>query len=211
MRLVGVLARLSKPAKIVFLAHELAHVPQHPQFANDRRFGPRAMLLIHRVREATAEAVATRVLWQLHERGDHDPWRDKLRGGYADIAHAFASAMGHGHGEPAELLATRAALDQWFERPQRRHQYDDHMLDHLERIARDHRGLSPPTRSLSDDFLRGIGWHAGTTFLAAASGRPLTDDDYAGDLSADNAARLDALLSRVSSPVARGASDRRSR
>jgi hypothetical protein len=119
--------------------------------------------------------------------------------------------MGHGHGEPAELLATRAALDQWFERPQRRHQYDDHMLDHLERIARDHRGLSPPTRSLSDDFLRGIGWHAGTTFLAAASGRPLTDDDYAGDLSADNAARLDALLSRVSSPVARGAGDRRSR
>ena len=69
MRLIGLFDRLADPARIMFLAHELAHVPQHPRYSNDLRFGPEAMLVMHRMREATAEAVATRVLWQLRVRG----------------------------------------------------------------------------------------------------------------------------------------------
>jgi hypothetical protein len=206
MRLIGVLARLPGPAKVMYLAHELAHVPQHPQFANDRRFGPRAMLLIHRLREATAEAMATRVLWQLRARAARAPWDYKLRSGYGDIAAAFARAIDGAHGEGAELRAMRAAFDQWFERPRRLHQYDGHMLDHLERIVRDSRGLGQPSRPLTDGFLRGIGGHAGTTFLPAGTGRPLTDAYYAGGLSAANAARLDAVLERVP-PLTAGRED----
>ncbi|MGH6896029.1 MAG: DUF6782 family putative metallopeptidase [Geminicoccaceae bacterium] len=200
VRLIGVLTRLPEPAKIMFLAHELAHVPQHPDFSNDRRFGPKAMLLMHRVREATAEALATRVLWQLRRRGYLEPWDYKLPTTYGDIAHAFAQTIGDRGGDASELLATRAAFDQWFERAGRVQQYDDHMLDHLERALRDRPAPAGPRRSLSDGFLRNIGWHAGATFLPAGTGRLLTDPYYAGRLSADNAIRLDAILERAMRP-----------
>ena len=199
VRLIGVLTRLPDPAKIMFLAHELAHVLQHPEFSNDRRFGPAAMLLMHRVREATAEAIATRVLWQLRARGYREFWDYKLQSAYGDIADAFARAIGGRAGEIAELRATRAAFDQWFERAERVRQYDDHMLNHIERTLRGHRGRSAQSRSLTDDFLRGIAWHGGATFLPAGSGRPLTDPYYAGRRSADNAARLDAIV-KLTSP-----------
>jgi hypothetical protein len=194
VRLIGVLTRLSEPAKIMFLAHELAHVPQHPEFSNDRRFGPAGMLLMHRVREAAAEAIATRVLWQLRERAYPEIWDHKLRSSYGDVARAFAQAIGERDGEAAELGATRAAFDQWFESPARLRQYDDYMLDHLERTLRKRSGPASPRRFLTDAFLRGIGAHAGVTFLPAGSGRLLTDFHYAGRLSDDNAPRLDAIL-----------------
>ena len=197
VRLIGVLTRLPDAAKIMFLAHELAHVPQHPEFSNDRRFGAPAMLLIYRVREATAEALATRVLWQLREHGYPELWAYKLQSAYGDIAHAFAQAIGDRGGEASELRATRAAFDQWFERAGRVHQYDDHMLDHIERALREDPAPGGPRRSLSEGFLRGIGWHAGVTFLPAGTGRPLTGPYYAGHLSADNAARLDAIPERT--------------
>ena len=194
VRLIGVLTRLPDPAKIMFLAHELAHVLQHPEFSNDRRFGPAAMLLMHRVREATAEAIATRVLWQLRARGYQEFWDYKLQSAYGDIAHAFARAIGDRGGEAAELRATRAAFDQWFERTERVRQYDDHMLNHIERTLRDYRGPIRQRRGLADEFLRGIAWHAGATFLPPGTSLPLTDPHYAGRLSADNAARLEAIL-----------------
>jgi hypothetical protein len=78
MHLIGLFQRLPEPAKIMFLAHELAHVPQHPRFSNDLRFGAHAVLVVHRMREASAEAVATRVLWQLRARGHAEPWQYKL-------------------------------------------------------------------------------------------------------------------------------------
>ena len=192
VRLIGLLARLPEPARIMFLAHELAHVPQHPRFSNDRRFGPRAMLLMHRVREAAAEAVATRVLWQLRERGYPEFLSYKLRSAYGDIARAFVRVMAGRQGEVAELRATGAAFDQW-----RLRQYDDHLLDHLERIHRNMPEPVGPRRVLSDGFLRGIGRHAGRTFLPEGSGRSLGDPYYAGGLSAENGARLDALTDRA--------------
>ena len=93
-----------------------SRTPQHPRYSNDLRFGPEAMLVMHRMREATAEAVATRVLWQLRVRGYSEPWEHKLGSAYGDIAQAFAQAMA-GAGDLAELRATRAAFDQWFGRP----------------------------------------------------------------------------------------------
>ena len=196
MRLIGLFERLPDPAKIVFLAHELAHVPQHPRFSNDLRFDPHAVLVVHRMREASAEAVATRVLWQLRARGHAEPWQYKLASAYADIARAFARAM-DGWGEQAELRATRAAFDQWFGRPGRVHSYDARILAYVARAGADRPNLLRPTRHLSEGFLRGIGWYGGDTFLAPADARALTDPYYARGLSPANAARLDALLKRV--------------
>src|SRR5690606_21822660 len=191
MRLIGLFERLSDPARIMFLAHELAHVPQHPRFSNDLRFGPETVLLVHRMREATAEAVATRVLWQLRERGRSEPWEYKLASAYGDIARAFELAMA-GEGEAAELRATRAAFDQWFGRPGRVHSYDARILAHMARV-----GPRRPTRHLSESFLRGIGHYAGASFLPPGGKPALTDPSYAGGLSPDNAAQLEALLERT--------------
>jgi hypothetical protein len=201
VRLIGVLTRLPDPAKVMFLAHELAHVLQHPLFSNDRRFGPAAMLLMHRVREATAEAIATRVLWQLRARGSGAFWDYKTASAYGDIAHAFAEAMDDRSGEAAELWATRAAFDQWFEEGRRLERYDDHMLDHIEPVVRERSAQLRQSRSLTDAFLRGIGAYGGATFLPAGSGPPLTDPRYAGRMSADNAARLETLLKLITRPA----------
>ena len=146
------------------------------------------------MREATAEAIATRVLWQMRARGRPEPWEAKLRTGYGDIAQTFASAMAGatagGDAAAQELQATRAAFERWFAWSERLRQYDDHMLDHVERIARDRQGLNPPQRKLTDGFLRGITRYAGETFLDAGAERRLTDPHYRAGLSGENAARL---------------------
>jgi Putative metallopeptidase family (DUF6782) len=194
MRLIGLFDRLPDPARIMFLAHELAHVPQHPRYSNDLRFGPEAVLVMHRMREATAEAVATRVLWQLRVRGRTEPWRYKLESAYGDIAQAFARAM-DGGGEVAELRATRAAFDQWFGRPGRVHSYDARILAHIARGRRP--SLARPTRDLTEEFVRGIGWYGGANFLPPGAPPVLSDPYYARGLSPANAAQLDELLGRV--------------
>ena len=194
MRLIGLFDRLADPARIMFLAHELAHVPQHPRYSNDLRFGPEAMLVLHRMREAAAEAVATRVLWQLRVRGLGEPWQYKLASAYGDIAQAFARAM-HGSGELAELRATRAAFDQWFGRSGRVHSYDARILAHIARGGRP--SLARPTRHLTEEFVLGIGSYGGVNFLSAVASPVLADPYYARGLSPDNAAQLDELLEQV--------------
>jgi hypothetical protein len=194
MRLIGLFDRLVDPARIMFLAHELAHVPQHPRYSNDLRFGPEAMLVMHRMREATAEAVATRVLWQLRVRGYSEPWEHKLGSAYGDIAQAFAQAMA-GTGDLGELRATRAAFDQWFGRPGRVHSYDARILAHVARVGRP--SLTRPTRHLTDEFLRGIGWYGGASFLPAGELPMLTDPYYARGMSPGNTAQLHQLLARI--------------
>lgn len=196
MRLIGLFERLADPARIMFLAHELAHVPQHPRFSNDLRFGPEAVLVVHRMREGTAEAVATRVLWQLRARGLTEPWQYKLASSYGDIARAFERAMDE-HGAPAELRATRAAFDQWFGRSGRVHSYDARILAHMARVGARRPGLVRRTRHLNEAFLRGIGWHGGATFLPAGESPVLSDPYYSGGLSPGNAAQLQALLERT--------------
>jgi hypothetical protein len=196
MRLIGLFRQLPDPARIMFLAHELAHVPQHPRFSNDLRFGAHGVLVVHRVREAAAEAVATRLLWQLRARGHAEPWQHKLASAYGDIASAFARAM-DGAGETAELRATRAAFDQWFARPARVQSYDARMLGIVAQAGDDGARLEHPTRRLNDPFLRDIGWYGGATFLPPGDGLPLTDAYYAHALSAANAARLEAILARA--------------
>jgi hypothetical protein len=197
VRLIGVLTQLADPARIMFLAHELAHVLQHPEFSNDRRFGPAALLLLHRVREAAAEAIATRVLWQLRARGYRELFDYKLQSAYGDIAQAFARAMAEGRGAAAELGATRAAFEQWFERAERVRRYDDHLLDHIERVLPEPPDAAGEGRRLTDAFLRGLGRHAGATFLPAGAGRPLTDPFYARGLAPDRAARREARGDRA--------------
>jgi hypothetical protein len=199
-RLIGVQASLPPAARTLYLAHELAHVPQHPRYSNDRRFPVEDLLLMHRLREATAEAIATRTLWQMRERGQGEPWRAKLATGYGDIARAFAAVMAGAADrrgalrDELELRATRAAFDQWFAAPLRLQQYDSHLLDHVERIAQDRLGLIPPQRRLSEPFLAGIAWYAGASFLSAAGTRPLTGAHYRAGLSSDAAARLAQVL-----------------
>jgi hypothetical protein len=206
LRLIGVQAGLPQAAKTLFLAHELAHVPQHPSYSNNRYFPVDDLILMHRMREASAEAVATRVLWQMHRRGASSAWRAKLETGYGDIARAFAEAVADAAaGGAAELRAARTAFDQWFAWPLRLQQYDSHMLDHVERIARDRHGLVRPQRTLTDRFLRGLGDHAGESFLAGVAVRSLTGAHYRGGLSEDNAARL-AVVTQIGAGRLAGAS-----
>ncbi len=88
----------------------------------------------------------------------------------------------------------RAAFDQWFTASARIDLYDRMTIDHLERISGDDLGLVEPRRSLSHGFLLGIGYMGGWNYLAASTGRMLTDPFYAGRISSDNAGLLEQLL-----------------
>lgn len=191
-RMVGLSTALSAGARLVFLAHELAHVPQHPAFSDDRRLAPRDLVLLRRLREAAAEAVATRAVWELRQAGFPDAWHDKRHSAYRDVAAAFAAGVGAAEAPGAEALtaATRAAFDQWFRAEWRLRVYDRMTLDHLTRIGRDPGAQAAARRRLDDAFLRRIGRIGGTPFLEPAAGRPLTDAFYAGRLLPDHAAAI---------------------
>lgn len=197
LHLIGLNAKLSPAGRLVFLAHELAHVPQHPRFSNNRRFSPEDMLLLHRMREATAEAIATRVLWQLRNLGYETPWQAKLNTAYGDIADLFEATMSQANGEAAELLATRAAFYHWFEADWRLEIYDDLMLKTLARIAEDHIGLLPSSRWLSDGYLRDLSRYASETFLIEGDGRMLMGAFGLNWLVSGKQAKLDHILDRA--------------
>ncbi|MEM8950110.1 MAG: DUF6782 family putative metallopeptidase [Pseudomonadota bacterium] len=194
LRLLGLNARLGAAGRVVFLAHELAHVPQHPRFSNNRRFSPEDMLLLQQVREAAAEAVATRVLWQLKQKGISAPWQAKLATAYYDIAKNFEAAMADGEGLVRELWATRSAFHHWFVADWRREIYDDLMFKTLARIAKDPIGLIPSSRQLSDQYLRGVADYAGQSFLIGGDGQALIENFRARGLPANSQARLKAIL-----------------
>lgn len=200
LNLIGLNAKLSPAGRLVFLAHELAHVTQHPRFSNNRRFSPENMLLLHRVREATAEAVATRVLWQLRDLGLEQPWQAKLETAYGDIAGLFEASMAKGRGAAAELRATRSAFYHWFEADWRLDIYDDLMLKTLARIADDPVGLLPSSRWLSDRYLRDISRYAGDSFLIKGDGRMLMSAFGIDWLVSGKQARLDIILGRATLP-----------
>lgn len=197
LRLIGLNAKLDPAGRVVFLAHELAHVPQHPRFSNNRRFSPEHMLLLQRVREAAAEAVATRVLWQLRQQGSRAPWDKKLTTAYRDIAEAFdASMTGHGAGK-SELWAARSAFHQWFNADWRLEIYDDLMLETLARIADDPIGLIPTSRFLSDRYLLSISDYANQAFLFDGDGDALIEDFEIRGLAAIGRSRLNTILAKT--------------
>jgi hypothetical protein len=94
MRLIGLFERLPDPAKIMFLAHELAHVPQHPRFSNDLRFGAHAVLVVHRMRPPRAMAAQACARIRRHRARlrarDARVWR---RGGATRDAHRLRSMV----------------------------------------------------------------------------------------------------------------------
>lgn len=197
LRLLGLNARLGPEGRVVFLAHELAHVPQHPQFSNNRRFSPEDMLLLQQVREAAAEAVATRVLWQLKEQGLSKPWQAKLTTAYHDIAERFEATMADNDGVARELWATRSAFHHWFSANWRREIYDDLMFKTLARIANDPIGLIPASRQLSDRYLRGVADYAGQEFLIRGDGQALIRNFRSRGLPASDQAKLNAILANT--------------
>ena len=192
--LLGLNSRLDAAGKIVFLAHELAHVPQHPRFSNNRNFSPRDMLLLQRAREAAAEAVATRVLWQLRQQGLETPWQRKLTTAYHDIARAFEASFTYAPGSPDELAATRRAFLRWFEADWRLDTYDDLMIATLARIAQDSIGLVPASRRLSDPYLQGIAHYGFDNFLQDGDGQRLIDHFENRGLSPERRAKLETIL-----------------
>ncbi len=210
--LVAVNARLDDAQQVVFLAHEMAHVPQHPGFSDDRRFAPQDLILLRRIREAAAEALATRIAWQLKAAGHAAAWNAKIGTVYGDIADAFAASMRRprpladaGPRRPsgallAELRATRVAFDQWFVKRQRLDVYDKMTLRHLSRIAGDRLGLIVASRQLTHAFLRRIADVGGESYLSRLPAldphRDLTGPRYRAALSADNLRRLEAILDR---------------
>lgn len=194
LHMIGLNTKLDHAGRLVFMAHELAHVTQHPHFSNNRRFSPKDMLLLHRIREATAEAVATRVLWQLRSLGFDAAWQAKLKTAYGDIARHFETGIGRHDGSVAELQATRTAFYRWFDVDWRLDIYDDLMLKTLARIADDNIGILPASRQLTDGYLLEISRYAGRRFLEKGDGNNLISGFGLGWLTSESEARLDAIL-----------------
>ncbi len=198
LRLIGLNPRLSEGQKVAFLAHELSHVPQHDTYSDNRYFPVGDLVLLRRVREATAEALATRIVWQLRAAGHPEAWNEKLADGfYGDIAQAFAVAQKANPTPLGELIATRAAFDRWFAVPDRLDLYDRMTVEHLKRISGDHMGLVSPRKALNHAFLSGIARLADGDLVFSTIGRRLTDDYYRGQISIRNAALLECILESV--------------
>jgi hypothetical protein len=198
LRLIGLNPRLSEGQKIAFLAHELSHVPQHDTYSDNRYFPPGDLILLRRVREAAAEALATRIAWQLRAAGHAGAWDEKAADRfYGDIARTFAVARDTIHTPLGELIATRAAFDRWFAVQGRLDLYDRMTADHLRRISGDRMGLVSPRKALTHAFLSGIAQPVGGDLLFSTMGRRLTDDYYRGQISVRNAALLECVLDSV--------------
>ena len=195
LRLIGIRQSLNWDRRIAYLAHELAHVPQHPLFSDSRYLPARDLLLLRRIREAAAEATATRVAWQLAEAGFESVWQAKRDGVYGDLAQAFEASLGGDRGLEPELRGTRAAFDRWFSKGWRLDTYDRMTLEHLARLAEDEVGLVQPRQRLTDAFLRSIGRQGGHNFLAGTEGPRLTDSFYRETLSPANAGFLESVIS----------------
>jgi hypothetical protein len=201
--MAGVRATLPQGGKIAFLAHELAHVPQHPAYSDNRYYPPADLILLRRVREAAAEAIAIRIAWELREGGEGAAWDAKLASAYADMARRFATAATDAGGAADLLWPTRAAFDRWFAAPWRRNAYDQMTLAHLARISEDRLGLVTPRYALSHDFLAAIAWIEGRNFLTETGAGPLTGPAYGGRMSEDNArslARFNATIGLSAGP-----------
>jgi Putative metallopeptidase family (DUF6782) len=194
MGVIGLSTELSQGGRIAFLAHELSHVPQHPRYSDNRYFPPEDLLLLRRVREATAEAIATRIAWELREAGYPAAWNEKGASPYADVVRAFRYAADGNAGAEGLQAATRAAFDYWFTAGWRRDVYDRMTVEHLQRISRDRTGMVPPRRKLRANFLIGIATLGGGNFIAETHGPALTDSFYAGRVSSRIARRIEGLL-----------------
>ena len=191
---IGVNSELSEGGRIAFLAHELSHVPQHPRYSDNRYYSPEDLFLLRRIREATAEAVATRIAWELRVAGYPEPWIEKTDSPYSDVARAFQYAAESDGSRQGLHAATRAAFDRWFAAGWRRNVYDKMTLDHLRRIASDGLGLVPPRHRLHERFLVGIAALGSGNFLAETFGPALNDPHYAGRISELNKADLNRIL-----------------
>lgn len=201
LRLIGLRQSLSRADRLIYLSHELAHVPQHPTFSDNRYFPPEDLLLLRRVREAAAEATATQIAWQLDKAGVTGVWKAKRAGVYGDLAAAFESALDRHPGEAAELWAARAAFDYWFAKAWRLDTYDRMTVDHLARIATDNVGLVTPSLRLSHAMLAGIGRQGRDNFLTETGGPRLTDPFYRGTLSPANSRDLKAVVEPAESEI----------
>lgn len=196
LRLIGLRASLNEGEKIAFLAHELSHVSQHYRYSDNRYFPASDLILLRRVREATAEAISTWIAWELLQAGFPEPWREKRTDHfYGDVARAFELAWNQVPGPNRDVCAARAAFDRWFSASARLDLYDRMTIDHLQRISGDALGLVQPRKSLTHRFLVDIARLGGRNFLTQVPGRWLTDAHYADRLSDHNASILDRLLS----------------
>ncbi len=111
LRVVGVSSALSEGGKLAFLAHELAHVSQHPASSDNRYYPPDDLVLLRRLREAAAEAVATRIAWELRENGDGAAWDERVATPYGDVARGFETVAADASREA--VLAPRKQRDLW--------------------------------------------------------------------------------------------------
>ncbi len=198
VRVVGVSAALSEGGKLALPAHELAHVPQHPVHSDNRYYPPGDLVLLRRLREAAAEAVATRIARELRETGYGAAWDERVATPYGVASRAPSRPRPRPiEARRACLRATRAAVDCWFDAPWRLDVYDRTTLHHLARISEDPMGPVPLRSALTLSFLAGIAWLNGRNFLTRTGAPPLTGRAYAGSISGRNQARLERFLDRV--------------
>lgn len=131
---VTIEGKSSDGALIEILAHELRHGWQDRHgFDSSFELPPSDNVIINRLIEADAEAVANQVAWELKEQGYNKPWLHAIRNkSYQDVAQAYRKEAEADPDAVRDGRALRAAFDQWFKKPTRRHGYDDMMLDVLE-------------------------------------------------------------------------------
>ena len=195
IRLIGLKPDLKPGNLVAYLAHELSHVPQHSVYSDNRYFSAADLILLRRMREAAAEALSTRISWQLRRNGYSAAWDLKRRDPfYGDIVEAFNLTIAQGKPPDQELQATKRAFDAWFMRPIRLDVYDHMTITHLNRISGDPLGLMPPRLRLSHGFLAGLTQMEDGQFVSPSARPSLTDPFYSGNISSDNMSRLIDIL-----------------
>lgn len=206
VRLIGLKPSLKTGNLVAYFAHELSHVPQHSIYSDNRYFSAADLILLRRVREAAAEAISTRVTWQLKQNGYASAWDLKRQDPfYGDIVRAFQREISLGPSPARELEATKRAFDAWFMRPTRLDLYDQMTIAHLDRISGDTIGLVPPRRRLTHRFLVGLTQMGNARFVTTSANLSLTDPFYSGNVSLKNKSRLIEILQSAERPEEAGA------
>lgn len=181
--------------QLAFLAHELAHAPQHPMFSDNRYFPIEDQILLRRAREAAAEAWASVVAWELKEQGFEAAWMDKAETGYRSILMAFKDAMKlHDGKKDAIWRGAAAAYAAWFQSRPLLGSYDEQSVNNIQRISGDWMGLVPPRQWVTHEFLSLLGWNGQLNFLDLGTNGPLDGPFYRRPMAEHRQERLSNIL-----------------
>ncbi len=201
-KLVGISDTGTLEEQVASLAHELFHVWQdHSGEWLRVNLAPENEVLVQRMLEAAAEAMAVHVCFELKEASHDGPWKSyrskqaRRDAPYADLAEAYEMRRRRSRGaeEMRPLKAIRAAFDQWFALPERRAAYDSKIVRMMERYQYAYVAAAGCPRVEPDSaWLSDIGvLPDGRNFIEGTGRLALVNDWYRSGMRDDLARRLD--------------------